>query len=93
MPSPHGVISIRGDIKRAYDCDKESCEVADRLTSSVKLQELKESLVESLLNPVMPDSKASKRSTQLEDGLNKHIPFSTEEPSKATHIGKTLDPK
>jgi hypothetical protein len=28
---PHGVISIRGDITRAYDYDKESCEMADRL--------------------------------------------------------------
>jgi hypothetical protein len=31
MPGPHGVISIRGDVTRAYDCDKESCEIADRL--------------------------------------------------------------
>jgi hypothetical protein len=29
MPGPHGVISIRGDVKRAYDYNKESCEMAD----------------------------------------------------------------
>jgi hypothetical protein len=29
MPGPHGVISNRGDVKRAYDCNKESCEMAD----------------------------------------------------------------
>jgi hypothetical protein len=34
MPGPHAVMSIRGDIKRAYDCDKESCEMADRLVAS-----------------------------------------------------------
>jgi hypothetical protein len=44
-----GVISIRGDIKRAYECDKESCEMAGRLTASAKLQELNESLAESPL--------------------------------------------
>jgi hypothetical protein len=37
MPGPRGVISIRGDIKRAYDCDRESCEMADRLTTSAEL--------------------------------------------------------
>jgi hypothetical protein len=45
MPGQHGAISIRGDIKRAYDCDKESCEMADRVIASAELQELKESLV------------------------------------------------
>jgi hypothetical protein len=33
---PHGVISIRGDVKRVYDCDRENCETADRLTTSVE---------------------------------------------------------
>jgi hypothetical protein len=33
MPGLHGVNSIKGGIKRAYDCDKESCEMADKLTA------------------------------------------------------------
>jgi hypothetical protein len=37
IPGPHGVISIRGDVKQAYDCDKESYEMADKLTASVEL--------------------------------------------------------
>jgi hypothetical protein len=41
MPGLHSVISIRGDIKRAFDCDRESCETSDRLAASVKLQDLK----------------------------------------------------
>jgi hypothetical protein len=44
MLGPYGVISIRGDIKRAYDSDKESYEMADRLMAST---ELKKALVES----------------------------------------------
>jgi hypothetical protein len=31
MPGPCGVISIRGDVKRAFDCDRESCETTNRL--------------------------------------------------------------
>jgi hypothetical protein len=37
MLGPCGVISIRGDVKRASDCDRESCETADRLTASIEL--------------------------------------------------------
>jgi hypothetical protein len=32
-----GVIFIRGDVRQAYDCDKESCEMADRLAASTEL--------------------------------------------------------
>jgi hypothetical protein len=56
MPGRCGVISIRGDVKRAFDCDRESCETADRLLASVELQELKQALAESPPppNPVIP---------------------------------------
>jgi hypothetical protein len=46
MPGPRGVISIRGDIKQAFDCDRESCEIADRLLASEEIQELKQALAE-----------------------------------------------
>jgi hypothetical protein len=90
-----GVISIRGDVKGAYDHDKESCEMADRLTASAEPRELKESLAESPppLDPVIPDSKASKTPIQPENALSKQVPLSTKEPSKFAHIGNTMDPK
>jgi hypothetical protein len=47
MPGPHGAISIREDVKRAFDCDRESLERADRLMASIELQELKQALAES----------------------------------------------
>jgi hypothetical protein len=47
MPELHGVISIRGDVNRAFDYERESCEIADRLTAFVELQELKQALTES----------------------------------------------
>jgi hypothetical protein len=53
------VMSIRGDVKRAFDCDRESCEMTDKLTSSAKLQDLKQALVKSPLDPVMPKTKMS----------------------------------
>jgi hypothetical protein len=41
MSGPPGVISIRGDIKRAFDCDGLSCETTDRLIVPTELHELK----------------------------------------------------
>jgi hypothetical protein len=93
MLGPRGVISIGGDVRWAHDCDKESYEMADRLAASTKLQELKEALAESPPEPVMLDSKASKKSIQLEGTLSKQIPLSTEEPLKVAHVGNALDPK
>jgi hypothetical protein len=94
MSGPRGVISIIGGIKRAYDCDKETREMADKQTASAELWELKESLVESPpVDLVMPNSKTSKMSIQPEDAISKLIPLSMEEPSKVAHIGNTLDPK
>jgi hypothetical protein len=37
MSGPHDIISIRGDVKHSYDCDKESYERADKLTTSTEL--------------------------------------------------------
>jgi hypothetical protein len=96
MLGPHGVIFIRGDIKSAYDCDKESCETADRLTAFVELQELKKAMADPPPPPqdsVMPEAKASKTSIQPDDSISKMVPLSTEEPSKVAHVGNRLDPK
>jgi hypothetical protein len=93
MSGLRGVISIGGDIKQAFDYDRESCEAVDRLTASVELQELMKALDESHPDPVMPEAKTSKASIQPEDTLSKRILLSMEEPSKVPHIGNSLDPK
>jgi hypothetical protein len=41
MPGPHGVISIRRDIKCVNDCDRESCEMTDRYMAPTVLQDMK----------------------------------------------------
>jgi hypothetical protein len=93
MPGPCGVISTRGGVKRALDCDRESCEMTDRLTSFTELEELKQALAESPPDPVVPEANTSKMSIQSKDSLRKIIPLSMEEPSKVAHIGNSLDPK
>jgi hypothetical protein len=60
MPGLHDIISVRGDIKRAFNYDRESYEMAGKLTTSVELQELKKALVVSLLDPAMSETKTFK---------------------------------
>jgi hypothetical protein len=59
MPRPRGVISIRGEVKQAFDCDRESCETTDMLIVFAELQYLKQALAESPLNPIMLEAKKS----------------------------------
>jgi hypothetical protein len=95
MLGPCGIISIRGDVKRAFDCDSDSCETVDILRASTELQELKQALAESPPppEPVMLGAKTSKTSIQPKDTLNKTILLSMEEPFKVAHVGNNLDPK
>jgi hypothetical protein len=36
MPGPNNVISIKGDVKHAYDCDRESYKTAGMLLASTR---------------------------------------------------------
>jgi hypothetical protein len=59
MSGPNCIISVKGDVKHAYDCDRESCETADGLMASAELQELKKALAEPHMDPFMPEAKVS----------------------------------
>jgi hypothetical protein len=93
MSGPNGVISIKGDVKHAYDCDRESCKMADMLLASTELQELKKPFVESHTDPIMSEAKTSKLSIQPENTLSKIVPLSLDESSKVAHVRNNLDPK
>jgi hypothetical protein len=93
MLSPNGVISIKGDVKQAYDCDRERCEMAYAFLASIKLQNLNKVRVESPPDPIMLEAKTSKLSIQPQDKMNKTIQLFTSDHSKVTHIKNNLDPK
>jgi hypothetical protein len=76
----------------AFDCNRESCETADRLLASAELQELKQALSESPPDLIIPEAKTYKTSIQPEDTLSKTILLSTDKPSKVAHVGNSLDP-
>jgi hypothetical protein len=59
MSDPSGVISINVDVKQAYNYDRESCGMKDGLLASIEVQNLKKAMVESPLDPIMPEAKTS----------------------------------
>jgi hypothetical protein len=56
-----GIISIRGDINRAFDYDRESCEIANTLTTSAYFKELKQALAESPQTRSCPRPRSLRR--------------------------------
>jgi hypothetical protein len=93
MLDPKGVINVKGDVKLAYDYDRESCEIVDAVLAATELQSLKKTLAESLLDPMMPESKTSKLSIQPEDKLIKTIQLCPSDPCQVMHIENNLDHK
>jgi hypothetical protein len=79
MRGPNGVISIKGDVKRAYNCDWKSCKTIDMLLASAELQDLK---------VCHARSKTSKLSIQPKDNLSKTIPLFPDDPSKGCSCGE-----
>jgi hypothetical protein len=93
MSGPNGVVSIKGDVKWAYDYDRGSCETVNALLASAELSDLKKTLTESPQDPIMPESKTSKLSIQPEDKLSKTIPLSPSDSFKVALVGNNPDPK
>ena len=47
IPGPAGVITLHGDIKRAYQCDRESYDLADVVVASLRLAKELQAVAES----------------------------------------------
>ena len=41
MPAPRGVITLRGDVKRSFSCEQESCELTQTLQASAELDQIR----------------------------------------------------
>jgi hypothetical protein len=93
MPGPNGVITIRGDLKMAYECDYESCNLTDTLITSLNLNREVRSLAESPADSVMSESKTSKLTIQLEEKPTKTVQLDPTDPSMVIHIWTNLDLK
>ena len=94
MPGPHGVFSLRGDIKHSYLCDKEAVEYAVRATATIDKQELC-SLVATITDEDgdAPTHKKRRAIKPMDKVATKTVDLLTGDPTKSAVIGSNLTPK
>jgi hypothetical protein len=90
MPGPRGVIPLRSDIRLAFSCDKESCDLAQSYEKSVGRQEIR--LAASTAEEAELPAKKQLKSGE-EDGKTKKILLDPLDPSQTAEIGAELDEK
>ena len=93
MPGPAGVITLRRDHQKAYECDRESCDLADTMIASLDLMKELEKSAGSPEDSGLPSPKTSKTTIVMEEKIMKTVTLDPEDPAKVTHVGTQLDPK
>ena len=91
MPGPKGVITVRGNRKKAEDCLQDGAKIADEQMAAVEFQEYQKTADPSdLLHAKRPASESAFQSA----GETKPVHVHPTDPNAApTHISSTLDSK
>jgi hypothetical protein len=95
MPSPEGVLSLKGDLKISHDCDTEAVEIASTNqvpNAMMDVYAVSKKLATSELDIPKKSDEANKPQP-AELVLVKTIDLGTGDSSKTTTIGAHLDPK
>ena len=93
MPGPNGVLSLRSDLKRAFDCDVQAIKIAAKAQAADGRKEI--ATVAAEMSPeelVIPAKKPSILAPQKEAGV-KQIDLGTDDPSKTAIISAHLSTK
>lgn len=95
MPTTQGVLSLRGDLKRAYDCDVQAVKLSQKL-QNLKIGKEITTLAEKT-NPddiEVPTAKTAKISSfkPSEEARTKKMDLQTGDPEKTTIISAELHP-
>jgi hypothetical protein len=95
MPSPAGVLSLQGDLKISFNCDKEAMELAATNHVPNAMMEIyaasKKHAPSELDIPEKSDN--ANKPQRAEEVHVKTIDLGTGDSSKTTTIGASLDPK
>ncbi|XP_015698968.1 uncharacterized protein LOC102711942 [Oryza brachyantha] len=89
MPEPHGVITLRSDIKQAFNCEAESCEI----TQQAEAQAVREQIREASTHETGDDDLPFEKMAKITSNEKKQITLNPTDSSKFTFIGTQLDSK
>jgi len=92
LPGPNGIISLRGDIHRSFDCDQESCMLAENIQAKVDWDSIW--LTASALRDEgeVPTKKVAKAGISADQDVKK-ITLNPSDPTKTALIGTGLGDK
>jgi hypothetical protein len=93
MPGPHGVLSLRGNLKRAFDCDIEAIQIAAKTQAADDREEI--ITIAAQMNSKeleIPAKKPSILALQKEADVKK-IDLGTSDPEKTATISAHLSAK
>ena len=92
MPRPHGVITLRGDVKQSFVCDQESHQMAQNLQATAELGKIR--LDADTLQDAgeVPAKKLAKSGIKPDEDTMK-IPLDPSDSAKTALIGTGLDAK
>ena len=95
MPGPKGELSLRGDLRRSYECDIEAVQIAATSQAPSPMQQV--FTASKKLNPTefeIPENKTTVNKVKPTSEQDfKAIDLHTGDPSKTTLIGTGLDSK
>jgi hypothetical protein len=93
MPGPHGILSLRGDLKRAFDCDIQAIQIIAKAHAANGREEI--TTVAAQINPKeleIPSKKPYILAPQKEADIKK-IDLGTGDPEKTATISAHLSAK
>ena len=92
MPGPNGIITIKGDFKKAKECEAGNAVHAEEEISREELEDLKKTMSHNEMPATEKSSyKVDSRFKPKDD--TKKIKLSEEDPTKEVVIGTTLSDK
>ena len=92
MPGPNGIITIKGDFKRAKECEAANVVHAEAAICKEELEDLKKAMKPDEMPATEKPSYKVDSSFKPKDDTKK-IKLSEEDPTKETTIGAGLDDK
>src|SRR6266540_660131 len=81
LPRPNGIITLRGDVRRSYNCDQESCTLAENIQAKAKRDSIRFTIATLQEEGKVPTKKAAK-SRISSDQEFKMIMLDSSDPTK-----------
>src|SRR5881394_3029403 len=86
LPGPNGIISLWGDVRRSFDCDQESCTLAENIQAKADRDSIRLTAAALQDEGEVPAKKAAKARISADQDVKK-IMLNTSDPTKMALIG------